>query len=372
MLRQHPSATVTGLLSLSLSSALSLTACDPGDGEQTSTEPAGESASDGVESDGVDPEPQQFEACEMEFTITEPSPNYPWTPNAVQLVSEQLHPGVFAVYDANADAFAPEGIPLATSAGFVIGDQGVVLIETMINRQLLCQLVGLVREQTDAPILYAINTSYHGDHSYGNAFLPPEIEVVQHERTADYIAQNFEDDIVFMTTNFGADQGLDEITPVVPDIAVDDGGWSVDLGGLTVEANYFGFGQTEGDLFVYVPQAQVMWTGNPLIAEAPAIPWLLDGQPQQIEQTLADVQASLPPGAIVVPGHGRPVAPADFDFSIDYLDALVDGVAAAHEAGLSEEETVAAVTLEPFQGYALWGWVHAVLNVPVTYAELAP
>jgi hypothetical protein len=60
-----------------------------------------------------------------------------------------------------------------------------------INRRLLCQVYELVRAETDLPVLYAINTSHHGDHSYGNAFLPDEVQVVQHERTADFIGEFF-------------------------------------------------------------------------------------------------------------------------------------------------------------------------------------
>ena len=316
--------------------------------------------------------PQVFGACEdFQIEITEPDPMLVWTPNAIRLVSEELAPGVFAVYDDNAPEFEPMGLPLATSGGFVVGDDGVLLVETMINRQLLCQLEDLVREQTDLPILYAINTSYHGDHSYGNAFLPDEVDVVQHERTADFISMFFEEDVAFMEANFGTDQGLDEIVPVVPDIAVTDAGWSVDLGGLTVEAQYHGFGQTDGDLFVYVPQAEVLWTGNPLIAEAPAIPWLLDGRGEDVAATLAAVQASLPAGAQVVPGHGGPTTVGGFDFSVDYLNTLLTEVQDAVDQGATVEETVAQVTMEAFQGYVLWGWVHDVVNVPNTHADLS-
>jgi cyclase len=173
---------------------------------------------------------------------------------------------IFAIYDANSAISAPAGFPLATSGGFVIGENGVLIVDTMINRQLLNQVYKLVRAETDLPILYAVNTSYHGDHSYGNAFLPEEVQVVQHARTAEYIAENFEEDVVFMETNFGKDQGFDEVTAVVPDISVTDSGWSVDLGGITVEALYFGFAQTVGDLFVFVPEANVMFTGNPMVA----------------------------------------------------------------------------------------------------------
>ncbi len=317
------------------------------------------------------PKTQVFEACiGRTFAITEPNPNYVWTPNAIKLVSQEVADGVFAVYDANAANHGPQGIPLATSSGFIIGDEGVALVDTMINRQLFCQLVELVQAETDKPVLYAINTSYHGDHSYGNAFLPDDVQVVQHERTAGYIAEHFEKDVGFMEKNFGADQGLDEVVAVKPDIAVSDEGWSVDLGGLSVEARFYGFGQTAGDLFVYVPQAKVMWTGNPLIAEAPAIPWLLDGRGAEVSDTLTRIRDSLPPDAVVVPGHGRPVTAQTFTFSINYLNALIEGVRKSAEAGQDTAQIVEALAMPEYQGYALWDWVHKAVNVPNTHNEL--
>jgi glyoxylase-like metal-dependent hydrolase (beta-lactamase superfamily II) len=315
--------------------------------------------------------PQHFAACEAEPELTARNPKYAWTPNAVRLVSQKLAPGVFAVYDASAETAEPSGIPLATSGGFVIGDKEVLLVETLINRQLFCQLIRLVRQETDKPIRYAINTSHHGDHSYGNFFLPEDVQVVQHERTAAFIASHFAEDIAFMTANFGADQGLGELQPVAADILVKDGGWQVDLGGITVEARYHGFGQTDGDLFVWVPSAKVLWTGNPIVAQQPAIPWLLDGHAREVLQTLAAVQASLPQGAIVVPGHGRPASSGLFDFSLRYLDALQSQVRAAVEDRQSLEQTVSRVSMSDFQGYALWGWIHNQVNVPKTYAELS-
>ena len=317
------------------------------------------------------PAEQAFPACDRAFTIGEPDPKLVWTPNAIRLESQELAPGVFAVVDSDAAEHGPAGIPLATSGGFVIGDDSVLLVESMINRQLFCQTIDLVRAQTDLPISHVINTSAHGDHVFGNMFLPPEVEVVQHERTADEIAAHFEEDVAFMTANFGTNQGLDEITPVAADIRVGDDAWKVDLGGVTVEARYHGFAQTEGDLFVWVPDAKVLWTGNAFVGEAPALPWLLAGHAEQAEVTLRAVQAGLPDGAIVVPGHGRPVQPGAMTFAVDYLAAMIAGVRAAVADGLSVEQTVEAVTLEEFQGYGLWGWIHQQVNVPTTYKELA-
>jgi glyoxylase-like metal-dependent hydrolase (beta-lactamase superfamily II) len=316
--------------------------------------------------------PQEFRACDGPARFVEPDPAYPWTPNAVRLVSEELAPGVFAILDADADEYAPAGRPLATSGGFVIGDDGVLMVESMINRQLFCQAVDLIRAETDRPVRWVVNTSSHGDHNFGNAFLPDGVQVVQHARTAEYIAGHFAEDVAFMEANFGADQGIDEISPRAADVLVDDDGWSVDLGGVTVEARHYGFAQTPGDLFVWVPDARVLWTGNAFLAEAPGVPWLLAGNAVAAERTLAAVRDSLPADAIVVPGHGRPTRPADMDFHVDYLAALIAGVRAAVEQGLDLEATVAAVDLPEFQGYALWGWIHDQVNVPHTFDELTP
>jgi cyclase len=324
----------------------------------------------GCASDTKEPVVQTFTACMSEPMLSEPDPARPWTPNAVTLVSRELSPGVFVVYDADAEAKGPAGYPSATSGGFVVGENGVLLVETMINRQLFCQLVGLVREKTARPVLYAVNTSHHGDHSYGNVFLPDEVTIVQHQATIDFITDpaSFAADVAFMEANFGADQGLDEIRAVRADIAVSDEGWSVDLGGRVVEARYLGFGQTDGDLFVHVPDANVLFTGNPFIGRAPAIPWLLDGHAAEVRQTLAHVREAFA-GATIVPGHDLPVSASELDFSIAYLDTLIAEVGAQRAMDATVEETVAAVTMAPFQGYALWGWVHAVVNVPATYAE---
>lgn len=322
--------------------------------------------------DSAPPAPaQSFAACTAPVSLTAPNPAYIWTPNSIRLVSQRLAEGVFAVYDSNAPSHSAAGIPSATSGGFVIGDSGVLLVESMINRQLFCQLIFLVRAQTSKPITYVINTSSHGDHSYGNAFLPAGVHIVQHERTAAYIAAHFDEDVAFLKQNFGTDQGLDEIKPVVADTLVSDTApFRVDLGGVQVEASYHGFAQTGGDLFVRVPSAKVLWTGNPLVADKPAVPWLLAGHGQEVGVTLGQVKGSLPADTIIVPGHDRPTTLNAFDFSISYLSALGSEVGAAVGQGLTVEQTVAAVALPQFQGYAIWDFIHKQVNVPSTYAEI--
>jgi glyoxylase-like metal-dependent hydrolase (beta-lactamase superfamily II) len=352
--------TLSALLFAGLATAAATTGCGDGTTQnmvpQTPVQP---------------PALQTFDACTSPPTFTAPNPNYIWTPNAIQLFSQKLSDRVYAVLDSNAPTNSAAGIPSATSGGFVIGDNGVLLVESMINRQLFCQMITLVRQKTDKPVTYVINTSSHGDHSYGNTFLPAGIHIVQHERTVAYISQHFPDDIAFMEANFGSDQGLDEIKPVIADTLVTDTTpFSVDLGGVQVEASYYGFAQTGGDLFVQVPSAKVLFTGNPLVADKPAVPWLLAGHSHDVGVTMSQVKAAVPPDTIIVPGHDRPTTVNGFDFAISYLNELDTEVSAAISQGKTSDETVAAVTMPSYQGYAIWDWIHKVVNVPNTYTEL--
>jgi glyoxylase-like metal-dependent hydrolase (beta-lactamase superfamily II) len=294
-----------------------------------------------------------------------------WDPNDVTLTRQQLGPGVYAVIPARASEQVPAGIPAATTGGFVVGDRGVLAIESMINERLADQMLGLIREVTNKPIRYVVNTSYHGDHSYGNHYFPAATQVIQHEATADYIATNFEEDVAFMSKHF-ANRGLSTIEPRPADILVPDGeDLTIDLGGETVEIRQFGFAQTPGDLFVWIPSAQTMWTGNALIADAPAIPWLLDGGHVKSLASMRRVRSFLPADAKVVPGHGAVTDVQGVQEHIDYLAALDAEIRRAVAEGMTLEDAQRQVHVDAYRDYAIYGWVHSQLNVPQAYTARA-
>ncbi|WP_235956084.1 MBL fold metallo-hydrolase [Grimontia sedimenti] len=270
-----------------------------------------------------------------------------WDANKVQLVAEKLDDGVYAYYPTDAKELEKKGLPVATSGGFVVGDKGVLIIDTMLNERLNKQVQGMVRKEAKKPIIYAVNTSFHGDHSYGNMYLPKDTKIIQHEVTQDYIDTHFEQDTQFMMQNFGKGRGIEEIVPTDADILVGKGGTiKLDLGGKNVDIIDFGFAQTGGDLFVWEPESKTMWTGNPIITVKPSLPWLLDGHLLETLDSLKKVKAFLPEDATVVPGHGSPMSPEDIQWHIDYLEAIKTQVQQAIDDGLSLGETVKKVQLQ--------------------------
>ncbi len=294
-----------------------------------------------------------------------------WDANKVVLESQKFAEGVFAIIPKGAEDMAVQGLAIATTSGFVIGTDGVLVIDSMLNERLNSQLFELIAAETDLPVRYMVNTSFHGDHSYGNHYLSEDITIIQHANTQQYIDTHFAEDVAFMTQNFGEGRGIDDIEPTDADLLIGDGdSLTVDLGDMTVDIRDYGFAQTGGDLFVSVPAANVLWTGNPVISTAPAIPWLLDGHLLETRDTLQAVHDSYDSETKVVPGHG-PVTNIDaIQWNIDYLRAVETEVRASIVDGLSLKDTVSSVQLPKFQGYSLFAWVHPSLNVPAAYNDL--
>lgn len=294
-----------------------------------------------------------------------------WDAATVTLESHQIGQGVYAVVPQGAAAMNDKGLPVATSGGFVVGDQGVLVVESMINKALAEQVQALVRQVTDKPIRYVVNTSYHGDHSYGNYAFPRSTSIIQHRETRKYIMNPdiFRADKAFMMQYFGTNRGIEEVVARSADLVVDDH-LTVDLGKKEVVILHWGFAQTPGDLFIWIPQDKILWTGNPVIARTLALPWLLEGHHQESLATLKKMRAFLPSDAIIVPGHGVPMTPADLDFTVRYLETLDKEVRVAVAQGLSLEETKKMIQMSEFRGYALFDWVHPEVNVKAVYEAI--
>jgi glyoxylase-like metal-dependent hydrolase (beta-lactamase superfamily II) len=288
----------------------------------------------------------------------------PWDASRVNLTSKELAPGIFAVMPD--DVLAKDHA--ATTGGFVIGERGVLVIESMLNGDLASQLIGLVRQATTKPIRFLVNTSYHGDHAYGNYLFPESTVIIQHPATKRYMEENFEDDRRFMIGLMGEGKGIERVQARTADIAVPEM-LSVHLGDRTVEVRHFGFAQTPGDLVVWTPDAKVLWVGNMIQAPSPALPWLLEGRHKETIATLARVRDFLPEDATIIPGHGRPMRRVDIEFPIRYLRQLDDAVRAAINEGRSVEATLEAAAMSDYGAYSLFEWAHKTVNVPAAYRD---
>jgi glyoxylase-like metal-dependent hydrolase (beta-lactamase superfamily II) len=297
-----------------------------------------------------------------------------WDGNTVELKLHQLATGVYAIQPTSVESETTKGIPQATSGGFIVGDKGVMLIESFLNKRLFDQEMKLVRSVTDKPILYAVNTSDHGDHCFTNYLLPANTLIIQNEFARENLAKNFEGIKQFMIMLFGKGRGIEEATYRPADLTVSKNNkFTVDLGGgKTVELINTGTAQSPADLFVWMPVEKVFWAGNPFIAESPTIPWLFDGYFLEPAANLKKIYDMLPDDAIIVPGHGRITNKAGIQYTLDYVQSLTKQVQAAVRKGLTLEQTKQTVTMKEYdKGYVLFNWLHFNFNLPNAYKDIS-
>ena len=78
----------------------------------------------------------------------------------------------------------------------------------------------------------------------------------------------------------------------------------------------------------------------------------------------------LPEDATIIPGHGRPMRPADIEFPLRYLRELDGAVRAAVAEGRSVEDALDRAAMPDYGAYSLFEWAHNTVNVPAAYREL--
>ena len=79
-------------------------------------------------------------------------------------VLKQVGPGVY-----RGDRRA--GHKAGSNAGFVVGDDGVLVVDAFFNQEAARALVGEIHRLTPKPIRYVVNTHYHADHTGGDQAL---------------------------------------------------------------------------------------------------------------------------------------------------------------------------------------------------------
>src|SRR5260370_23916929 len=65
-------------------------------------------------------------------------------------------------------AIAKSGGLASGNAGFVIGDDGVLIFDTFFTPAAIEELIAEIQTLTKLPIKYAVNSHYHLDHTGGN------------------------------------------------------------------------------------------------------------------------------------------------------------------------------------------------------------
>ena len=261
---------------------------------------------------------------------------------ALPFTLKLIGPGVYAAIDG------PEHKSFA-NAGFVIGDDGVLVVDSFFYPDATRALVAEIHRLTPKPIRYVVNTHYHVDHTGGDQVLRDAgAIIIAHRNVRGWVRSdniNLVHDII--TPELKAQI---ESLPL-PDIVTDQD-LTVWLGSRKVVVRTV-LGHTGGDLVVSVPDAKVVFAGDMLWRRVP--PNLIDGSVAEWTATDAGFE-KLPDAAhtTFVPGHGDVADVKDVAEFRSYLLDLRKLVAAGRKAGLSGDALTSNVASEMRASYPGW------------------
>jgi cyclase len=250
---------------------------------------------------------------------------------APPFVLKTLAPGVYAAIDG-------PGHKAGSNAGFVIGDDGVVVIDAFFTPGAARALLAQIHALTPKPVRYLVNTHYHVDHTGGDAvFREAGAVIIAHRNVREWLHA---DNLHLLGERITpAQKALIESLPE-PDLTTRTA-LTLWLGARRVDVVAYP-GHTGGDLVVEVPDARTVFTGDLLWRRTS--PNVIDGTLKAWIAT-DDAFLSLPgaSGLTFVPGHGEVANAADVAAFRDYLSDLLSLVAAARASGLQGEALTAAV-----------------------------
>jgi glyoxylase-like metal-dependent hydrolase (beta-lactamase superfamily II) len=291
-------------------------------------------------------------------------------------------------------AIAKSGGLAQGNAGFVIGHDGVLIFDTFGTPVAIEELIAEIEKLTRLPIKYAVNSHYHLDHTGGNQvlvargvpiiahdnvmiwqttrnrkFLPAPEELAKRKADAEkQLAATPADQTDKRAQLERAIRGLDvrmTIKLTNPTRTFKSGTMPLDLGKRKVILATLP-GHTGGDVFAYVTDANVVFTGD--LGWSKTLPNLVDATVNDWIPTL-DQMLKQYPTAQYVPGHGSVAQASDIKDFRDYLDDLRTRVKQGIANGLTVDEAKKQLMLpEKYKSFAFQGF--AVPNIEDMYKEL--
>jgi cyclase len=232
-------------------------------------------------------------------------------------VVEEVADGVFAYLQL-------DGQWGLNNSGFLVGSDGVTLIDTCFTEKRTRGLLGAVEQVARQPVRTLINTHEHGDHTWGN-WLVAGATIIGHERCRTGM---LESGLVAQAIFPGVDWGRIELRP--PSVTFTDR-LEVWIDDLAMELIAVGPAHTPSDVVGWLPDQRVLFAGDTVFHHG--TPFVLMGSVAgslAAQERLAALDAS-----VIVPGHG-PVGDARaLADQVEYLRFVQDLAARGVDAGLT-------------------------------------
>jgi len=268
-----------------------------------------------------------------------------------------LHTGVHVAFtDPQHDDIA--------NIGFIVGNNCIAVIDTGGSVAIGQELLLSIREISNLPICYVINTHVHFDHILGNlAFKNEDAQFVGHIKLIDAIEQSRDFFLEQSKNDLGPSPNRNSI--IGPTLTVDKT-MDLDLGDRIIRLTAYPSAHSHTDLTVLDQQTKTLWTGDLVFKERiPALSGKLKGWLAVLE-TLQNQEINL-----AIPGHGTISHDwlQTYTAEKSYLTMLLNDTREAIKNGQFLEDAVTSIGKKEKQKWLLHEQHHS-RNVTKAFTEL--
>lgn len=240
-----------------------------------------------------------------------------------------------------------------------IGDDGILIVDTKVENAGE-PLLAAIRELSDKPIRYIINTHAHGDHIGGNAVLGPAGATISGGNVAGAIRDAGQGAAIVAHENVLLSMTRQDPQPPFA-------GWPTStfyvkqkdlyFNGEPIEILHQPAAHTDGDSLVFFRRSDVISAGD--VYNTTAFPIILEGDGGSIDGVIDAlneiIRLTVPRdkqegGTMVIPGHGRLTDEADVVEYRDMVTIIRDRVQAMVDVGLSLDQIQAARPTRDYDG----------------------
>jgi glyoxylase-like metal-dependent hydrolase (beta-lactamase superfamily II) len=235
----------------------------------------------------------------------------------------------FARLSGSAYAYTTEGDP---NSGVVVGDDGVMVIDTQATPAMAKDVIRHIRTVTDKPIQYVVLTHYHAVRVLGASAYGAR-EIIASRATYEMIQERGRED---MDSEIGRFPRLFRDVGSIPGLTwptlTFDRELTVWMGALEVRLTHVGAGHTRGDTIVWLPSEKVLFSGD--LVEYNAGVYAGDAHLQEWPTSLEKLKALRPEK--LVPGRGPALqTAADSIKAIEFTQTFVRSLFACAREGVA-------------------------------------
>jgi glyoxylase-like metal-dependent hydrolase (beta-lactamase superfamily II) len=252
-------------------------------------------------------------------------------------------------------AFTAEGDP---NSAVIVGDDGCLVFDAQATPAMATKVIERVRSVTDKPIKYVVLSHYHAVRVLGASAYKAQ-GIIASQETYRLVAERGQQD---WDSEYGRFPRLFQDAESIPGLTwptlTFEGDMSIYLGKREVRLMQLGAGHTSGDIVAWVPDAEVMFSGD--LIEYHSACYCGDAHLREWPATLNEIRDFNP--RAIAPGRGdalKGIATGREAIAMtrDFVTTLYGAAEHAVARGRNLKETMAAAreVMDPkFSSFAIY------------------